>query len=176
MWWNSNNSFQHYSFGWTQLNVFTYCHVWLTIHWLLIWHIYSLNIYYHFVIMTLLLVDFITCGRPERTYIQQRCEDTECCPEDLPEAMYDREKLRERVRDIRATSTTWWWWWWLSPVEFLFWIYCFEYSVKVCINPTPSLCVVFDTGSFLSGYFFFVNLKTILFLLCQSHEIVLLFV
>ena len=27
-------------------------------------------------------------------------------PEDLPEAMNDREKWRERVRDIRATNTT----------------------------------------------------------------------
>ena len=45
-------------------------------------------------------------GRPARTYIQQLCEDTGCCPEDLPEAMYDREKWRKRVRDIRATSTT----------------------------------------------------------------------
>ena len=44
--------------------------------------------------------------RPARTYIQQLCEDTACCPEDLPEAMNDREKWRERVRDIRATSTT----------------------------------------------------------------------
>ena len=51
-------------------------------------------------------------GRPSRTYIQQLCEDTGCCLEDLPEAMNDREKWRERVRDIRATSTTWWWWWW----------------------------------------------------------------
>ena len=51
-------------------------------------------------------------GRPARTYIQQLCEDTGCCPEDLPEAMNGREKWRERVRDIRATSTTWWWWWW----------------------------------------------------------------
>ena len=49
-------------------------------------------------------------GRPARTYIQQLCEDMGCCPEDLPEAMNDREKWRERVRDIRATSTTWWWW------------------------------------------------------------------
>ena len=31
-------------------------------------------------------------GRPARTYIQQLCEDTGCSPEDLPEAMYDREK------------------------------------------------------------------------------------
>ena len=51
-------------------------------------------------------------GRPARTYIQQLCEDTGCSPDDLPEAMNDREKWRERVRDIRATSTTWWWWWW----------------------------------------------------------------
>ena len=45
-------------------------------------------------------------GRPARTYIQQLCEDTGCCPEDLPEAMNDREEWLERVRDIRATSTT----------------------------------------------------------------------
>ena len=45
-------------------------------------------------------------GQPARTYIQQLCEDTGCSPEDLPEAMNDREKVRERVRDIRATSTT----------------------------------------------------------------------
>ena len=51
-------------------------------------------------------------GRPARTFIQQLCEYTGCCPEDMPEAMYDREKWRERVRDICATSTTWWWWWW----------------------------------------------------------------
>ena len=50
-------------------------------------------------------------GRPARTYIQQLCEDTECCPEDLPRAMNDREEWRERVRDIRATSARWWWWW-----------------------------------------------------------------
>ena len=31
-------------------------------------------------------------GRPARTYIQQLCEDTGCRPEDLPEAMDDREK------------------------------------------------------------------------------------
>ena len=29
----------------------------------------------------------------------------------LSEAMNRREKCRERVRDIRASSTTWWWWW-----------------------------------------------------------------
>ena len=49
-------------------------------------------------------------GRPARTYIQQLCEDTGCNPEDLPEAMNDREKWRETVRDIRAGGATWWWW------------------------------------------------------------------
>ena len=44
-------------------------------------------------------------GQPARTYIQQLCEDTGCCPEDLPRAMNDREEWRERVRDIRAAST-----------------------------------------------------------------------
>ena len=53
-------------------------------------------------------------GRPARTYIQQLCEDTGCNREDLPEAMNDREKWRERVRDIRAGGATWWWWWWLT--------------------------------------------------------------
>ena len=65
-------------------------------------------------------------GRPARTYIQQLCEDTGCNPEDLPEATNDREKWRERVRDIRAGGATWWWWWshlagwfkdWLSRIS-----------------------------------------------------------
>ena len=49
-------------------------------------------------------------GRPARTYIQQLREDMGCSPEDLPEAMNDREKWRERVRDIHASGMTWWWW------------------------------------------------------------------
>ena len=51
-------------------------------------------------------------GRPARTYIQQLCEDTGCCPEDLPRARNDRKEWRESVRDIRATSATWWWFIW----------------------------------------------------------------
>ena len=39
-------------------------------------------------------------GRPARTYIQQLCEDTGCSYEDLPEAMNDREKWRERGSGI----------------------------------------------------------------------------
>ena len=45
-------------------------------------------------------------GRPARTYIQQLCEDRGCNPEDLREAINDREKWREGVRDIRAGDTT----------------------------------------------------------------------
>ena len=51
-------------------------------------------------------------GQPAWTYIQKLCEDTGCSPEDLQKAMNDREKWRERVRDILARGTTWWWWWW----------------------------------------------------------------
>ena len=51
-------------------------------------------------------------GRPARTYMLQLCVDTGCSSEDLPKAMNDREKWREKVRDIRASGTTWWWWWW----------------------------------------------------------------
>ena len=61
-------------------------------------------------------------GRPARTYIQQLCEDTGYSPEDLPEAMNDRKKWRERVWIIRASGTTWWWWWW--------WWFLFQFSLK----------------------------------------------
>ena len=71
-------------------------------------------------------------GRPARTYIQQLCEDTGCYPEDLPEAMNDRKKWRERVWDIRASSTTWWWWWWYDIKYFyLIQIVCTQlYNIK----------------------------------------------
>ena len=65
-------------------------------------------------------------GRPARTYIQQLCEDTGCCPEDLPRAMNDREEWRERVRDIRAASMIWWWWWLISNLSWL--------VKKICIG------------------------------------------
>ena len=45
-------------------------------------------------------------GRPARSYIQQLCEDTGCSSGDLLEAMNDRQRWRERVRDIRADGTT----------------------------------------------------------------------
>ena len=57
------------------------------------------------------IYDRTKAGWPARIYIQLLCEDTGCSPEDLPEVMNDREKWRQRVRDIRAGGTTWWWWW-----------------------------------------------------------------
>ena len=69
-------------------------------------------------------------GRPTRTYIQLLCEDTGWSPEDLPEAMNDREEWRERVRDIRADDKTWWWWWWwyiYIYIYILFFIYIYIY-------------------------------------------------
>ena len=57
-------------------------------------------------------------GRPAGTYIQLLCEDTGWSPKDLPEAMNDREKWRERVGDIRESGMTWWWWrWWWNMVS-----------------------------------------------------------
>ena len=70
-------------------------------------------------------------GRPARTYVQQQCEDTGCSPEDLPEAMNDREKWREMVRDIRASGTTWY-----------IYIYIYIYiSVSECVHVCVSECV-----------------------------------
>ena len=53
-------------------------------------------------------------GRAARTYIQQVYADTECIPEDLPEAMDDREEGRVKVKDICADGVTWWWWYFLA--------------------------------------------------------------
>ena len=59
-------------------------------------------------------------GRPGRTYIQQLCKDMECSPEDLLEAMNDRERWRKRVRDIHTDGATWWWWWRIKNVPSFF--------------------------------------------------------
>ena len=69
-------------------------------------------------------------GRPARTYIQQLCEETGCCPEDQPGAMNDREEWRERVRDIRATSATWWW----MMMMMMIYIYIYIYTIFLPMN------------------------------------------
>ena len=59
----------------------------------------------------------------------------ECNPEDQPEVINDREKWRETVRDIRASSTTWWWWHslQLSRNPFLVFVnYCYAHVSLLC--------------------------------------------
>ena len=86
-------------------------------------------------------------GRPARTYIQQLCEDTGCCPEDLPEATNDREEWRERVRDIRATSTTWWWWWYkeINHMSFYILVYsmCTLLQIKIKCHHWSKVTMLF---------------------------------
>ena len=81
-------------------------------------------------------------GRPARTYIQQLCEDTGCCPEDLPRAMNDREEWRERVRDIRAASTIWWWWWYIY-IQFAYCTFIFYNNILSSIVKQITYCVDF---------------------------------
>ena len=114
-------------------------------------------------------------GRPARAYIQQLCEDTGCSPEDLPEAMNDREKWRERVRDIRATSTTWWWWWWWCVYIKIFgvvsfsciWLFIFcrrFFWIRLIFkqiyfthwwecNKTKNFCYIITEGFFILSFF-----------------------
>ena len=89
-------------------------------------------------------------GWPAWTYIQQLCDDTGCSPKDLPEAMNDREKWRERVRDIRATSTTWWWY-----IYIYIYIYiCVCVCVCVCACVCVYVCSYEIVSSFLSVYLY----------------------
>ena len=81
----------------------------------------------------------VKAGRPARTYIQQLCEDTGCCPEDLPRAMNDREEWRERVRDIRATSAIWWWWWWEFLLLKMIWYHSIIYLSIITLNQNDYL-------------------------------------
>ena len=82
-------------------------------------------------------------GRPARTYIQQLCEDTGCSPEDLPEAMNDREKWRERVRDIRAGGITWWWWHSIDS---------YQSTVSLSLSLSLSLCSHTHTHTYIYIY------------------------
>ena len=52
-------------------------------------------------------------GQQAWTYIQQLCVDMGCSPEDLLEAMDNREGWRESIRNIRAHGAVWWYMLWL---------------------------------------------------------------
>ena len=84
-------------------------------------------------------------GRPARTYIEQLCEDTGCSPEDLPKAMNDREKWRERIRDIRASGMIWWWWWWYSYQSLFKWTLLYD------VKSWPRFCA-FIINKWFSKY------------------------
>ena len=81
-------------------------------------------------------------GRPAWTFIEQLCEDTGCNPEDLPRAMNDREKRRERVSG--AGGTTWWWWWlykviiskvnWKVLGSFVFFLVVWRWKLNVILT------------------------------------------
>ena len=83
--------------------------------------------------------------RPARTYIQQLCDDTGCNPEDLPEAMNDRETWRERVRDIRAGRTTWWWW--------------HEKSDQAQVDRTMKKCSKYIIPKWMTVFSFYITLS-----------------
>ena len=100
-------------------------------------------------------------GRPARPYIQQLCEDTGCSLEDLPEAMNDREKWRERVRDIHAGGTTWWWQqvsWTASVTWYTYYkLACVKilqhFSVTgVCVCVCVCACIYLPNPSTRAGY------------------------
>ena len=80
--------------------------------------------------------------RPAQTYRQQLCADTACSPEDLPEAMNDREGWRERVRDICADSVTWWWI--LTWAQMLSKVVCISHNTNTLgksMHPTDTLAM-----------------------------------
>ena len=96
-------------------------------------------------------------GRPARTYIRLLCADTGCILEDLLKAMDDKERWRERVRNICADSVTWIWWWYKFKVFQEIWYYfrwtdCFRnifISFRNLITwPLRILCLIFK-------YFYF---------------------
>ena len=72
-------------------------------------------------------------GRPARTYIQQLCEDTE--------AMNDREKWKERVRDIHTSGTTWRW----SNTNNLYTIISFTVTISIYLLQLIVLIIIIWT-------------------------------
>ena len=93
-------------------------------------------------------------GRPARTYIEQLCEDTGCDLEDLPKVMNDREKWRERVRDIRAGGTTWWWWWWYLFHISVSWV-CYK---GACLLSFPRYLFFFKVGRYYFSTWYTINI------------------
>ena len=79
-------------------------------------------------------------GQLARTYIQQLCEDTECSPEDLPDAMNDREGWRERVRGYPCWR-----------LDMMMMIYIYIYNQNVALNETANQSIF----QILSPHFYY---------------------
>ena len=64
-------------------------------------------------------------GRPARTYIQQLCEDTGCCLEDLPEAMKSGERGSGiSVLPARHDDDD-------DVIDISFWSYCYDIMLLI---------------------------------------------
>ena len=83
-------------------------------------------------------------GRPARTYIQQLCEDTGCCPEDLPEAMNQHDMMMMMNRDVDKTPTTFG-----ITVTFMFYsFFSFWLDPSICLSFYHFLSVVAAKSAF----------------------------
>ena len=96
--------------------------------------------------------------------------------------MNDREKWRERVRDIRANGITWWWWWWwliglgfdgasvmrgqLSGVQkrirdntpYAYYVHCYRHRQNlVLINATKHILSAADFLSLLENLYILIS-------------------
>ena len=89
--------------------------------------------------------------------------------------MNDREKWRERVRDIRVSDTTWWWWWWYiyrgwdnimeTPGNFKFILIWFSN----CNPPVKSGFVLIPYNSFWGNW----DLEIVIELRCNWRNCIL---
>ena len=108
-------------------------------------------------------------GRPARTYIQQLCEDTGCSLEDLPEAMNDRDKWRERDKDIRASGPTWWWWWWWESSSQQCKLMVFHWSPNDCKSPEVSKTLLYILAGFKCWGLDIININILSYLMLSSY-------
>ena len=78
-------------------------------------------------------------GRLARTYLQQLSIDIGYWMEDLPRAIDNWDKWRERIRTIHASGMSWWWWFFflLESFSHQCWLMVFNWS----LNDSKSLLV-----------------------------------
>ena len=118
-------------------------------------------------------------GRPARTYIQQLCEDTGCNPEDLPEAMNDREKWRDRVSDIRAGGARWWWWYiemnrsWKWIWMWYFWLLIRKSVLHTCFRLRGLLQETNNVFNLMRMWFFLVQIYSFIYFIVRPNKCIL---